>query len=72
MPSREQRNRQIPSSMLKVYEKSVTSKAAGIKAFCQECCGYNRKTVAECKDFGCPLWHHRPYQSKDEDDDEQE
>jgi hypothetical protein len=73
MPSREKRMAQIPTSMRKTYEKSIKSKAAAIKSFCIECAGYDRKTVTECTDEGCPLWHHRPYQRKggDEDGDEE-
>jgi hypothetical protein len=67
MPTREERMKQIPSSMRKAYEKSVTSKAFAIKSFCAECCGYDRKAVAECTDTGCPLFNHRPYQTKDEE-----
>jgi hypothetical protein len=71
MPSREQRLKQMPVSLRKTYEKSFTSKAAAIKSFCIECTGYERKSVRECTDTGCPLWPHRPYQKKDEDDVEE-
>ena len=72
MPTREKRMAQMPSSLRKTYEKSITSKAAGIKSFCIECTGYDRKAVTECTDGGCPLWHHRPYQSRNGKDDDEE
>lgn len=63
--------RQLPTSLRKTYEKSVKSKAAAIKSFCIECTGYERKTVTDCTDTGCPLWHHRPYQKKVNSDAEE-
>lgn len=72
MPTREKRMSQLPTSLQKTYEKSVTSKAAAIKSFCIECTGYDRKAVTECTDTGCPLWHHRPYQRKKGKDDVEE
>lgn len=72
MPTREQREKQVPQSLLATYQKSVKSKAAAIKSFCIECTGYDRKVVRDCSDTGCPLWHHRPYQKKDGKEEEDE
>lgn len=42
-----------------------TSPLSAIKAFCFECCGYNRNYVKECTAQKCPLWEfrngHNPY-----------
>ena len=40
-----------------------------IKAFCQECVGYDRAAVAECNCYACPLWMYRPYVKKEESND---
>ena len=68
MTTREYREGIYPVILLDTYSKSVKSKAAAIKSFCAECVGFERKAVRECTDTGCPLWHHRPYQQKDDDD----
>jgi hypothetical protein len=34
-----------------------------IRAFCLECCGYDREAVTSCAARGCPLWAARPYQA---------
>ena len=56
----------MPTSFRNVYKKAIESrsKAAAIKAFCAECCGYDRTAVKECTGMECPLWTHRPYQEK--------
>lgn len=53
----------MPESWRKTYLKAVGGKnrAAGVKAFCQECVGYERAEVTACTDRGCPLWLYRPY-----------
>jgi len=61
---------QMPKSLVATYEKSFKSKAAAIKSMCAECCGYDRKAIRECTGYGCPLYPHRPYQGKDDGDDE--
>ena len=71
MTTREHRMKIFPTSLKKTYEKSIRSKAFAIKAFCAECVGFERKAVRECTDTGCALWHHRPYQQKDDDDGEE-
>jgi hypothetical protein len=45
-------------------EKKPASKAKAIHAQCDECSGYDRATVRSCTSKGCPLWPHRPYQTK--------
>ncbi len=54
----------MPTSFRKAYEKSRKSKAFAIKSFCAECTGYDRKAIRDCTDNGCPLWPHRPFQTK--------
>jgi len=55
----------VPESMRKNYEKAMTGKSRGaaVKAFCCECCGYERKEVSLCTDTGCPLYLYRPFRS---------
>lgn len=57
--------RLIPESMQKTYDKAMTGKSRGaaIKAFCCECCGYERQEVSLCKDSACPLHPYRPFRS---------
>ena len=57
----EQYRDQYPDSMKGTYDKAPTSRAMAIKAFCQNCVGFERKYIAECTDEGCPLFHWRPY-----------
>ena len=57
---------QIPESQQQTYIKATKGKnrAAGVKAFCFECCGYEREEVRFCTDQACPLWLYRPGRSK--------
>ena len=41
---------------------SGTSKAAGIKAKCIQCSGYQKAEIANCKVSACALFRYRPYQ----------
>ena len=52
----------IPVLYQDCYRRAKTSKAAALKAMCQECVGYVRAEVTQCTDEGCPLYVHRPYQ----------
>ena len=38
----------------------VASPRQAIKAFCYECCGYDRHAVTTCPARVCPLWPYRP------------
>lgn len=58
----------MPKSCVKTYEASLKSRTAAVKAFCQECAGYDRKVIRYCTDKGCPLWTWRPYQKKKKDE----
>jgi len=55
----------VPESMQNTYSKAMAGKSRGaaIKAFCCECCGYERKEVSLCTDTGCPLYPYRPFRS---------
>lgn len=57
--------RELPQSMQKTYDKAMTgrSRPAGVKAFCCECCGYDRSEVSLCTDHTCPLYPYRPFRS---------
>ncbi|MCJ7776854.1 MAG: hypothetical protein MUP16_00850 [Sedimentisphaerales bacterium] len=57
---------QIPESQLEIYLRATKGKnrAAGVKAFCYQCCGYEREEVKLCTDLGCPLWMYRPGRGK--------
>lgn len=65
-----QRLKQIPKSMRSTYKRAVEgrSRTMAIKAFCQECVGYERAVVRDCPSVACPLWPYRPYQTSDDDD----
>lgn len=43
------------------YEKAMNSRSRklAIKAFCQECVGWQAGEVAKCTDKGCPLYKFR-------------
>ena len=63
------RLRQMPVSTRRGYVRAVRGAASprdAIKAFCGECCGYDRDAVATCPAIGCPLWRYRPWQSGDD------
>jgi hypothetical protein len=64
----EKRLESIPPSCQATYKTAMSghSRAKAIKAFCQECVGYERKLVRNCTDPGCPLFPYRPYQTKKE------
>ena len=54
---------EMPESCRKNYIKAMKgrSMAAGIKAFCLECMGWERAGVAECTAPACPLYPYRPF-----------
>jgi len=62
---------EAPTSCRGAIERAYSgkSKAAGIKAFCLRCVGYNRADVRDCTSYGCPLHPYRPFQKDDEKDD---
>jgi hypothetical protein len=70
MKSREEqiaeRLRNMPQSYRANYKKAVqgNSLRAAIKAFCQECVGWQIEGIRECTDLGCPLYAVRPYQNR--------
>lgn len=47
------------------------SKVLAIKAKCWDCCGGQRNEIRDCPCQACPLWPHRPYQKKDEENEEE-
>lgn len=49
----------------KLYDKAMTGKSrkSAMKAFCLECCGWERTEVHLCSDTGCPLYLYRPYKN---------
>lgn len=55
----------IPESNRKTYQKAVggRNRAAAVKAFCQECVGYERAEITACTDLGCSLYPYRPYRT---------
>lgn len=46
------------------------SKAAGIKAKCLDCTGWQRKEITLCGVEACPLWLYRPYQGSSDSEQE--
>ena len=65
-PMREKRLLGIPNSMRRAYVRASRSRACAIKAFCNECCGYDRMSVKACVSVACPLYTFRPYQAGDD------
>ncbi len=53
----EQRLRIMPVSCRGIYKAAMTgkSRAKAVKAFCQKCVGYDRKSIRDCTDPGCPF-----------------
>ena len=53
----------IPRKYQGIYDRAMSGKSrkAAIRAFCLECCGWERNEVALCTDPGCPLFPYRPY-----------
>jgi len=58
----EKREADTPVSMRANYIEAVggDSRAAAVKAFCYECCGWQREEVAACTALACPLYAYRP------------
>ena len=52
-----------PETMRKTYLRAVSgrSKLAAIRAFCAECCGWQREEVRLCTAPACPLYPYRPF-----------
>ena len=53
----------MPMSYRNTYKKALAGKnrAAGVKAFCLECMGWDRIEVRKCCSVACPLFPYRPY-----------
>lgn len=60
-----QRILQMPETFRNAYLRAVAgdSPAAGIRAFCAECVGWDRSEVRRCTALACPLYPYRPYQT---------
>jgi hypothetical protein len=54
----------VPKTAQNTYLRAVGGRSprAGIKAFCNECCGWQRAEVARCTALACPLYPYRPFQ----------
>lgn len=63
-PEQQQRLDAAPDSVQGILRRAYEggSRAAGVKAFCLHCVGYNRADVRDCTARGCPLHPYRPYQ----------
>ena len=53
---------QMPETCRANYLRALRGKslAAGVKAFCLECTGWNRQAARECTSPACPLHPYRP------------
>lgn len=62
-PHQEQRLEDVPRTVRNVYIEALAgnSRAAGVKAFCLQCAGYDRASVENCPDTICPLYPYRPF-----------
>ncbi len=58
--------RDIPEVYQATYKRAMRGKSrkAGVRAFCQECVGYQREEVRLCTDVYCPLYLYRPYKEE--------
>ncbi len=58
----------IPKIYQETYRRAMAgkSKAAGIKAKCQDCCCWQRTEIENCAVPTCPLYPYRPYQHHDQ------
>ena len=64
-PSVRKRLAEMPNSARRGYLRAVAGNAsprAAIKAFCLECCGWDRDGVRLCTAPACPLYSYRPFQ----------
>jgi hypothetical protein len=63
-PMVRQKLEMMPVSFRLVYVEAMlgNSLASSVKAFCSECCGYDRESTGSCVCKGCPHWPYRPYQ----------
>jgi len=55
----------MPSNCRSIYRKAMSGKSrnAAIRAFCQECMGYENfvREIRGCTAPLCPLYEYRPY-----------
>jgi len=53
----------MPSAYRNIYKKAMAGKnrAAGVKAFCLECMGWQRNEIKNCDSVACPLYPYKPY-----------
>jgi hypothetical protein len=59
---------EAPESVKKALTQAFSGSAsprAAIKAMCLCCVGYDRASITNCTGYSCPLWHYRPFQTKD-------
>lgn len=64
-PAVRKRLADMPDSARRGYLRAIQGKAsprAAIKAFCMECCGWQRDEVRLCTAQACPLYAYRPFQ----------
>lgn len=55
----------MPPRVRGTYARGMAGgRAAGVKAFCLQCCGWSAAEVRKCTAVCCPLWELRPF--KDE------
>ena len=57
----------VPAPQRALHLRVVTGKASArlaIKAFCQECIGFDNAEIGRCSARSCRLWSLRPYQPK--------
>jgi len=48
-------------SLIRAFSGAASPRKA-IKAMCLCCMGFERKAVANCTGYSCPLWTYRPFQ----------
>ena len=66
----EDRLSEVPKVYRTVYRRALAGKGRryAVKAFCLQCCNWQREEVKLCPSVACPLFAVRPYQEKQESD----
>jgi hypothetical protein len=61
----------IPDKYQGIFKRALKkgAKKDAIKAKCLDCCCFQKAVIADCTTRNCPLWVHRPYQVKGNNND---
>lgn len=56
----------IPKIYRRTYDRAMQGKShkSAVKAFCLECCGWQKEEVRHCTSLACSLYPYRPYKER--------